>query len=97
VAFFALLFRWLYIAARARDNFGTCLAVGVVAMFAAHIFENIGMTMGIMPVTGIPLPFISYGGSNYITNMASLGLVMNVVMRSRQKQLGGQAHYSGTL
>ena len=55
------------------------------------------MILGILPVTGIPLPFISYGGSNYITNMASLGLVMNVVMRSRQKQLGGQAHYSGTL
>ena len=52
----------MYIAIKARDNFGTCLVTGVSAMLAAHIFENIGMTMGIMPVTGIPLPFISYGG-----------------------------------
>ena len=86
VAFFALMLRWLYIAARAKDNFGTCIAVGVVAMFAAHIFENIGMTMGIMPVTGIPLPFISYGGSNMLTNMIGVGLVMNVHMHRNFKK-----------
>ena len=86
VAFFALLLRWLFIAARARDNFGTCLVVGVVAMFAAHIFENIGMTMGIMPVTGIPLPFISYGGSNLLTNMIGVGLVLNVCMHRPVKR-----------
>lgn len=86
VAFFALMLRWLYIAARAKDSFGTCIAVGVVAMFAAHIFENIGMTMGIMPVTGIPLPFISYGGSNMLTNMIGVGLVMNVHMHRNFKK-----------
>ena len=50
-------------------------------MIMAHVFENIGMTMGIMPVTGIPLPFISYGGSNMLTNMMGVGIVLNVYMR----------------
>ena len=86
IVYFALLFRWLYIAMRAKDNFGTCLVVGVTAMFAAHIFENIGMTMGIMPVTGIPLPFISYGGSNMLTNMIGVGLVLSVYMRRQVKR-----------
>ena len=86
IAFFAMLLRWLYIAMRARDNFGACIVTGVVAMFAAHIFENIGMTMGIMPVTGIPLPFISYGGSNLLTNMIAVGLVQNVYMHRQIKK-----------
>ena len=86
IVFFALLFRWMYIAIKARDNFGTCLVTGVSAMLAAHIFENIGMTMGIMPVTGIPLPFISYGGSNMLTNMIGVGIVLNVYMRRPMKR-----------
>ena len=86
VAFFALLLRWLWVAAHARDNFGTCLVVGVVAMFAAHIFQNIGMTMGIMPITGIPLPLISYGGSNMLVNLIGVGLVLNVNMRRPVKK-----------
>jgi len=53
-------------------------------MMVFHIFENIGMTMGLMPVTGIPLPFMSYGGSSMLTNMIAYGLVLNVGMR-RQK------------
>ena len=65
----------------ARDFFGTLVCVGVLAMFAFKIFENIGMTMGIMPVTGIPLPFMSYGGSSIITSFACIGLVANVHMR----------------
>ena len=55
-------------------------------MLAAHIFENIGMPMGIMPVTGIPLPFISYGGSNMLTNMIGVGIVLNVYMRRPMKR-----------
>ena len=51
----------------------------VMAMLLFHVFENIGMTTGLMPVTGIPLPFLSYGGSNMVTNMAGVGLVLNVV------------------
>ncbi len=86
VTFFVLMFRWIYIAYKARDNFGTLLVSGVVAMLAAHVFENIGMTMGLMPITGIPLPFISYGGSNMLTNMIGVGIVLNVYMRRPVKQ-----------
>ena len=68
-------------AAVSNDLFGTLLCVGVVAMLAFQIFENIGMTMGIMPITGIPLPFMSYGGSSAIVSFACIGLVANVSMR----------------
>ncbi|HWS28480.1 MAG TPA: rod shape-determining protein RodA [Clostridia bacterium] len=86
VLYFMLIFRWLYIALKAKDNFGTCLVIGVMGMLIAHVFENIGMTIGLMPVTGIPLPFISYGGSNLLTNLIGVGLVVNVWMRRPQKR-----------
>jgi rod shape determining protein RodA len=63
------------------DFFGTLLAVGVLGLFAFQVFENIGMTMGIMPITGIPLPFMSYGGSAIIACFVAVGLVANVNMR----------------
>lgn len=85
VLYFLLIFRWLYIAMTTKDNFGSCLVIGVTGMMAAHVFENIGMTIGLMPVTGIPLPFISYGGSNLLTNMIGLGIVVNVWMRRPRK------------
>jgi rod shape determining protein RodA len=65
----------------ARDPFGTLLCVGVLCLLMFQIFENVGMTMGIMPVTGIPLPFVSYGGSSTIAEFAAIGLVMNVYAR----------------
>ncbi|MEZ5320714.1 MAG: rod shape-determining protein RodA [Microthrixaceae bacterium] len=65
----------------ARDQVGSLICVGVLCMFAFHIFENVGMNLGIMPVTGIPLPFVSYGGSATITAFAACGLVLNVHMR----------------
>lgn len=65
----------------AKDLFGTLLCVGVVAMLVFQIFENAGMTMGIMPITGIPLPLVSYGGSSIIATFAAIGLVLNVHMR----------------
>ena len=65
----------------ARDEFGMLVCVGVLALFMFQIFENVGMTMGIMPVTGIPLPLVSYGGSSTITYFIALGLVLNVHMR----------------
>ena len=86
VALFALIFHWVYISYKARDSFGTLLVAGVTAMLAAHVFENIGMTMGLMPITGIPLPFISYGGSNMLTNMIGVGIVLNVYMRRPLRQ-----------
>ena len=84
--FFALIFRWVYIAIKTKDNFGACLVIGVTGMLTAHVFENIGMTIGLMPVTGIPLPFISYGGSNLLTNMIGVGIVENVWMRQPTKK-----------
>jgi rod shape determining protein RodA len=65
----------------ARDFYGMLVCMGVLTMLAFQIFENVGMTMGIMPVTGIPLPFMSYGGSSTITTFACIGLVSNVYMR----------------
>ena len=65
----------------ARDQFGRLLCVGVLAMLIFQIFENVGMTMGITPITGIPLPFMSYGGSAMITSCMAIGLVLNVHMR----------------
>jgi rod shape determining protein RodA len=65
----------------ARDEFGMIVCVGVLALFMFQIFENVGMTMGIMPVTGLPLPLVSYGGSSTIAEFAALGLVLNVHMR----------------
>ena len=86
VAFFLLIFRWIWIAMHAKDYFGMCLVAGCAGMLLAHVFENIGMTIGLMPVTGIPLPFISYGGSNLLTNMIAVGIVENVWMRRPEKK-----------
>ena len=65
----------------AKDMLGTLVCVGVLAMILFQVFENVGMTMGIMPITGIPLPFMSYGGSSTLTMFAAIGLVTNVHMR----------------
>jgi rod shape determining protein RodA len=65
----------------ARDFYGTAVCTAVLAMFAFQVFENIGMTMGIMPVTGIPLPFMSYGGSALLADVACVALVANVYAR----------------
>jgi rod shape determining protein RodA len=62
----------------ARDRFGFLLACGIVAMFAFHIVVNVGMTVGIMPITGIPLPFMSYGGSAILTDFAAVGVLLNI-------------------
>ena len=84
--YFIILYRSLMIAEAARDNFGTLLATGITSMMAFHILVNVGMTAGIMPVTGIPLPLMSYGVSSLTTNLFSIGLLLNIYMR-RQKIL----------
>jgi rod shape determining protein RodA len=81
---FFLVYRSIKIASQAKDMFGTLIAVGIVSMLVFHILENAGMTVGLMPITGIPLPFFSYGGSSLWTNMIALGLLLNIGMR-RQK------------
>ena len=83
LALFAiLLWRMWQSAKNAPDRFGTFICAGVLAMFVFQIFENIGMTMGIMPITGIPLPFVSYGGSSTLACFIGLGLVLSVRYRS---------------
>jgi len=81
VLFGIVVWRSWRTAVLSNDFFGTLLCVGVVAMLAFQIFENVGMTMGIMPITGIPLPFMSYGGSSALVSFACVGLVANVSMR----------------
>lgn len=78
IVFFLIILRMLYLSAYTRDKFGRLVIIGVMGMLLFHVFENMGMTMGLMPITGIPLPFISYGGSNMMTNMLGVGLVLNV-------------------
>lgn len=79
--FLLILQRGLHAAAEARDLYGSLLASGVVSMLGFHLLVNVGMTMGIMPVTGVPLPFVSYGGSSLLTNALAMGLLLNVYMR----------------
>lgn len=79
--FFFVIYRSFQVAGAAKDKFGMLLAVGVGSMFFFHVLVNIGMTVGVMPVTGIPLPFVSYGGSSMLTNAISVGMLLNVYMR----------------
>jgi len=76
----ALIWRMLMIASGARDRFGQLAATGIAAMFGFHVFVNIGMTVGLLPVTGLPLPFLSFGGSFYLAMAASVGIVNSIWM-----------------
>ncbi len=80
---FGLIFRILANSRSAKNEFGSYVCIGVAFMLIAHVFENIGMCIGLMPVTGIPLPFFSYGGSSLLTNMIAMGLVLSVYMRRK--------------
>jgi rod shape determining protein RodA len=87
--FFVLVWRMLHVATISRDRFGVLIAVGVATIFLFHVFVNVGMTMGIMPVTGIPLPFISYGRSSLVVSLISLGLLQSIVIRSKSEGYKG--------
>ena len=78
IVYLLIILRMLYLARYTRDKFGMLIITGVMGMLLFHVFENIGMTLGLMPITGIPLPFLSYGGSNMVTNMGGVALVLNV-------------------
>jgi rod shape determining protein RodA len=86
--FFVLIWRILRIAGGARDRFGVLLAVGIGTIFLFHVVVNVGMTMGIMPVTGIPLPFISYGRSSLVVSLISLGILQSIAARSNVEEPG---------
>ena len=78
IGYVLIILRMLYLAWFTRDKFGHLVIIGVMGMLLFHVLENIAMTLGLMPITGIPLPFLSYGGSNMMTNMGGVGLVLNV-------------------
>lgn len=82
--YFLLLYRALMISRSSNDSFGSLLACGVFSMWLFQIFINVGMTLGIMPVTGIPLPFMSYGGSALVMNLLCVGLLMNIYLRRKK-------------
>jgi rod shape determining protein RodA len=81
ILYYNIISRTLNITFQARDSFGRLIIGGIICMWLFHIVENIGMAIGIMPITGIPLPFMSYGGSFMLTNMIALGLILNVCLR----------------
>lgn len=82
--YFLLFFRGIRIAILARDFFGTYLAIGILAMLFVHVFVNVGMNMGVMPVTGIPLPLISYGGTPILVDLAAIGILENIYARYKK-------------
>ncbi|MEW6109997.1 MAG: rod shape-determining protein RodA [Nitrospirota bacterium] len=79
--YFLLIMRGLDTAKKAKDDFGRLLALGITFMFSIYFFINIGMTLGIMPVVGIPLPFMSYGGTALLSNFISIGVLINIRTR----------------
>ena len=81
-----MFFRILKLAQTAINRFDTLVCMGIFGMFFFHFIENIGMTIGLMPITGIPLPFVSYGGSSMLTNYIALGILLSI-SSSRQKSL----------
>lgn len=81
--FLVILVRGFRIARRSQDAFGRLVCTGVISWFAFQAFENIGMTMGLMPMTGVPLPFMSYGGSSMFANLIGIGLLQNIHARQR--------------
>ena len=91
LTYLLIIVRMLYLARYTLDRFGQMIIIGVMAMLLFHVFENVGMTTGLMPVTGIPLPFLSYGGSNLVTNMAGIGLVLNVIKNRSVTMMPGIA------
>lgn len=82
--YIVMTYRALIIALEARDLYSTLLVTGVLTMWMFHILENIGMSIGIMPVTGIPLPFVSYGGSAMLANFIGLAIILGVNLRGRK-------------
>ncbi len=76
--YFLLIYRMVLISIQSRDSAGAYIIIGIISMFVFQIFQNIGMLIGIMPLTGITLPFISYGGTSLLINMASIGIVLSI-------------------
>ena len=86
ILYVMLITKCLYVAKTAKDESGSLIASGITGIFVFHMIENIGMVMGLLPITGVPLPFISYGGSSLITNFICIALLLNISSK-RQKTI----------
>ena len=86
ILYVVLITKSLYIAKTAKDEKGALIATGITGIFLFHFIENVGMVMGLLPITGVPLPFISYGGSSLITNFIFIGILLNISSK-RQKTI----------
>ncbi|MGE5405557.1 MAG: rod shape-determining protein RodA [Candidatus Saccharibacteria bacterium] len=84
ILYAAIIWRSIFISYNAKDFYSTLVGIGLISMWMFHIFENIGMSVGIMPITGIPLPFISYGGSSMLTNMIGVGLLLDINLKGKK-------------
>lgn len=84
--FVYLITKSIYVAKTSKDKAGSIIAIGITGVFLFHVLENIGMVMGLLPITGVPLPFVSYGGSSLITNFICIGLLLNISGK-RQKTI----------
>ena len=86
--FFVLIYHLTKIALELKDPFSMYVCTGIIAMITFHVFENIGMTIQVLPITGIPLPFISYGGSSLMSNMLAIGLIFSMKFHHRTYMFG---------
>lgn len=84
ILYVILVTKSIYIAKTAKDNIGSYIAIGIAGIFFFHMVENIGMTIGLLPITGVPLPFVSYGGSAMVTNFICIGLLLNISSRRQR-------------
>jgi rod shape determining protein RodA len=86
ILYVMLITKAVYVAKTAKDDLGSYIAMGIAGIFLFHMVENIGMTIGLLPITGVPLPFVSYGGSSLLTNLILVGILLNISGR-RQKAI----------
>ena len=86
VLYVVMITKTIYVAKTAKNDLGSYIAIGIAGIFLFHMVENIGMTMGLLPITGVPLPFVSYGGSSMITNFMCIAMLLNISGR-RQKTI----------
>ena len=92
--FFLLIYHLTKTALETVDPFNTYICVGVISMITFHVFQNIGMTIQVLPITGIPLPFISYGGSSLMGNMLAMGLIYSIHYHHRNYMFSSDRHYT---
>jgi len=90
ILFFILIFIWIRIALETKLDFNSYICVGIIGLFTFQVFQNIGMTIGLMPITGIPLPFLSYGGSSLWSSMMALGLIFSIRYHHKVYMFGSE-------